>query len=108
MRMSESPEKPPPGTMPPGSDQKIMHSTLTIGDSIVMATDGRVSGKPKFDGISLSLTAKDDAEAKKLFNNLAEGGQVTLPINKTFFASSFGMLNDKFGVSWMVIAGSMP
>lgn len=105
MRNKESPDKPPPGMLPPGSEQKIMHSALTIGDSVVMATDGRVSGKPKFDGISLSLTAKDDAEAKKLFNNLAEGGQVTMPLNKTFFASSFGMLNDKFGVSWMVIAG---
>lgn len=108
MRNKESPHEPPPGMLPPNSGDKIMHSAMTIGDSVVMATDGRVSGKPKFDGISLSLTAKDDAEAKKLFNNLAEGGQVTMPLNKTFFASSFGMLNDKFGVSWMVIAGSMP
>lgn len=108
MRNKESPDKPPPGMLPPGSEQKIMHSALTIGESVVMMTDGRVSGKPKFDGISLSLTAKDNAEAKKLFNNLAEGGQVTMPLNKTFFASSFGMVNDKFGVSWMVIAGSMP
>jgi PhnB protein len=105
MRNSESPDKPPPGMIPPGSEQKIMHCAMTIGDSVVMATDGMVSGKPKFDGISLSLTAKDDAEAKKLFTNLADGGKVTLPLNKTFFASSFGMLNDKFGVNWMVIAG---
>ncbi len=103
MRNSESPDKPPPGMIPPGSEQKIMHSALTIGESVVMVTDGMVSGKPKFDGISLSLTAKDDAEAKKLFNNLADGGQVSLPLNKTFFASSFGMVADKFGVGWMVI-----
>jgi len=108
MRHGESPDKPPPGMIPPGSEQKIMHSALTIGDSVVMATDGRVSGKPKFDGITLSLTAKDDAEAKTLFTNLAEGGEITMPLNKTFFASSFGMLKDRFGVSWMVIAGSMP
>ncbi len=105
MRNGESPDKPPPGMIPPGSEQKILHSAMTIGDSVIMATDGMVSGKPKFDGISLSLTAKDDAEAKKLFNNLADGGQMTMPLNKTFFASSFGMVADKFGVNWMVIAG---
>lgn len=105
MRNKESPEAPPPGMLPPNSGDKIMHSSMTIGDSVVMATDGRVSGKPKFDGISLSLTARDDAEAKKLFNNLAKGGQVSLPLSKTFFASSFGMVADKFGVHWMVMAG---
>jgi PhnB protein len=106
MRNKESPEAPPPGMLPPNSGDKIMHSSMTIGDSVVMATDGMVSGKPKFDGISLSLTAKDDAEAKKYFNNLADGGEVSMPLNKTFFASSFGMLKDKFGVHWMVIGGS--
>ena len=77
---------------------------MTIGDSVVMATDGYCTGKPKFEGISLSLTAKDDAEAKRLFDNLADGGEVTMPLDKTFFASSFGMVKDRFGVSWMVIA----
>ena len=105
MRNSESPDKPPPGMVQPGSEQKILHSAMTIGDSVVMATDGYCSGKPKFEGISLSLTAKDDAEAKRLFEKLAEGGEVTLPLNKTFFASSFGMLKDRFGVSWMVVTG---
>ena len=103
MRNKESPEQHP--GMPPNSGDKIMHSSMTIGDSVVMATDGMMSGKPNFAGISLSLTAKDDAEAKKLFNNLADGGKVTLPLNKTFFASSFGMVADKFGVHWMVMAG---
>ena len=105
MRNSESPDKPPPGMLPPGAEQKIMHSALTIGDSVVMITDGSNSGDPKFNGISLSITAKDDAEAKKTFNNLADGGQVTLPLTKTFFASSFGMVADKFGVRWKVSAG---
>ena len=68
-----------------------------------MATDGYCSGKSKFDGISLALTAKDDAEAKRFFDKLAEGGEVTMPLNKTFFASSFGMLKDRFGVPWMVV-----
>ena len=103
MRNKESPEQHP--GMPPNSGDKIMHSSMTIGDSVVMATDGMMSGKPNFAGISLSLTAKDDAEAKKLFNNLANGGEVSMPLNKTFFASSFGMLKDKFGVHWMVMAG---
>jgi PhnB protein len=105
MRFSEAPDKPPPGMMPPGSEQKVMHSSMTIGDSLVMATDGYCSGKPNFEGISLSLSAKDDSEAKRLFEKLADGGAVTMPLGKTFFASSFGMVKDRFGVSWMVVAG---
>jgi PhnB protein len=108
MRNKESPEAPPPGMLPPNSGEKIMHSALTIGDSVVMATDGMVSGKPKFEGVSLTISADSDSDAKKYFNNLAEGGEVTMPLNKTFFASSFGMLRDKFGVHWMVIGGSTP
>jgi PhnB protein len=105
MRNKESPEAAPPGVLPPNSGDKIMHSALTIGDSVVMATDGSVSGKPNFAGISLSLNVDSDSEAKKMFNNLADGGSVTLPLSETFFASSFGMVADKFGVHWMVIAG---
>jgi PhnB protein len=108
MRNKESPEAPPPGMLPPNSGEKIMHSALKIGDSIVMATDGMVSGKPKFDGVSLTINADSDSDAKKYFDNLAQGGEVTMPLNKTFFASSFGMLKDKFGVHWMVLAGSTP
>lgn len=107
MRNKEAAEQPPPGMMPPNSGDKIMHSSLTIGDSVVMATDGMITGKPNFDGISLALTADSDDHAKKLFDALAEGGQVTMPLNKTFFASSFGMLKDKFGVHWMVVTGAM-
>lgn len=106
MRNKESPEQPP--MMPPDSGDKIMHCSMTIGDSVVMATDGMISGKPNFNGISLTISADNDADAKKYFNNLAAGGEVTMPLNKTFFASSFGMLKDKFGVHWMVIAGSTP
>ena len=108
MRNKESPEPPPPGMMPPNSGDKIMHSALTIGDSVVMVTDGMISGKPSFNGISLTITADSDADAKKYFGNLSQGGEATMPLNKTFFASSFGMLKDKFGVHWMVIAGSTP
>ncbi len=88
---------------PPGAEDKIMHSAFRVGDTTLMASDGRCMGKAKFDGISLSLTARDDAEAQKLFNALAENGQVQMPLAKAFFASSFGMLADRFGVNWMVV-----
>ncbi len=103
MRFKDSPEPPPPGVMPPGSENKVMHATLNIRGATIMASDGNCGGKPSFSGISLSLGAKDDADAKRLFDALAEGGQVQMPLGKTFFASSFGMLADRFGVGWMII-----
>jgi len=89
------------GPMP--SADKIMHSSFKVGDSVVMATDGMTSGKPDFKGISLALLTKDDAEAKRMFDALSEGGAVMQPLTKTFFASSFGMVADKFGVCWMIV-----
>lgn len=89
------------GPMPPAD--KIMHSSLRIGDSVVMATDGMTSGKTEFKGMSLTLSVKDDAEAQAKFKALGDGGAVLQPLSKTFFASSFGMVADKFGVTWMVI-----
>src|SRR5580700_12126994 len=87
MRYKESPEKPPPGMVPPGSENKIMYSNLTIGESNVMAADHCGQGaKPKFDGFALSLAAANEAEAKKFFNGLADGGQVQMPLTKTFFS----------------------
>lgn len=90
----------------PGNEEKIMHSEFTIGDSLLMATDGYNKGQPKFDGVSLSISTASDAETKKVFDALADGGKALMPLAKTFFASSFGMLTDKFGVSWMVITNS--
>ena len=104
MRFGESPEKPPPGSMPPGSDNKVMHASFHVGDTQIMASDGHCGGKPAFQGFGLSIDAKSDAEADKLFNALSKGGQVQQPLTKTFFASKFGMVADKFGVMWMVIA----
>ena len=78
-----------------------------IGDTMVMASDGRCTGEPSFQGFSLSLDATDDAHAKRLFDALSEGGQVQQPLTKTFFATSFGMVADRFGVSWMVIKPAM-
>lgn len=104
MRFKDSPETPQPGMVPPGSENKVMHSSLKIGDTVVMASDGHCQGKPNFQGFSLSLSAKNDAEAEKLFKALGEGGKLTMPMSKTFFASKFGMLADRFGVNWMVIS----
>jgi len=104
MRFSENPDKPPQGSMPPGSDNKVMHASFHVGDAHIMASDGHCAGKPSFQGFGLSLNAKDDAEAEKLFTALSPGGQVQQPLTKTFFASKFGMVADKFGVLWMVIA----
>jgi PhnB protein len=100
MRFKESPE---PAQVPPGADNKVMHAALRIGETTVMASDGNCQGKPSFHGISLSLTAPDVARADKLFAALADGGQVQMPLSKTFFAPRFGMVADRFGVSWMII-----
>ena len=103
MRMKDSPEPPQPGMCPPGSEDKVMHASFQIGDTTVMASDGRCSGQPVFQGFSLSLTARDEAECERLFAALGEGGQVQMPLSKTFFSPRFGMVADRFGVSWMVI-----
>ena len=103
MRFKDSPEPPPPGMVPPGSENKIMHASLRIGDSTVMATDGGCQGNTGFQGFSLSLTVASEAEADRRFNALAAGGQVQMPLTKTFFSPRFGMAADRFGVSWMVI-----
>jgi PhnB protein len=103
MRIKDSPEPQKPGVWPPGSENKVMHMSFRIGETTVMASDGRCSGKPSFQGFSLSVAAPDDAEAERRFAALADGGQVQMPLTKTFFSSRFGMVADRFGVSWMII-----
>jgi PhnB protein len=103
MRFKDAPDKPPPGMIPAGYDDKVMHSCLRIGDTAVMASDGCSQDKTSFQGFSLSITAGDEAQAERLFNALGDGGQVTMPLGKTFFAKRFGMVTDRFGVGWMVI-----
>jgi PhnB protein len=103
LRFKDSPDTPPPGMVPPGSENKVMHSCLRIGDARVMVSDGRCLGKPNFQGFSLSLTVPNAAEADRVFAALGDGGQVQMPLNKTFFSPRFGMVGDRFGVSWMVI-----
>ena len=99
MRFKDSPD---PGMCPAGAQDKVMHASLRIGDSTVLASDGRCEGRPSFEGFALSLTVPDDAAAERLFAALGDGGQVQMPLAKTFFASRFGMVADRVGVSWMV------
>lgn len=101
MRFSDAPKE---ANCSPSSMNKVMHAALSIGDSKLMLTDGDNKGAPKFAGVSLTITANDEAHAKTLFAAISEGGQIQMPLEKTFFAKSFGMAADKFGVSWMVIA----
>jgi PhnB protein len=91
MRFKENPETPPPGMVPPGSDEKVMHCSFRIDDTVLMASDGNCAGRPNFSGFSLSLPAKDKADAERKFKALGDGGQVQMPLEETF------------GVSWMVM-----
>ncbi len=104
MRFRESPDPPPPGMMPPGTEEKVMHAEIRIGETVVMLSDGRCTGQPQFQGMALALSVKDAAEAQRLFASLSDGGQVQMPMTKTFFSPAFGMVADLFGVSWMVMA----
>jgi PhnB protein len=103
LRFKDSPEPPPPGCVPPGAENKVMHAQFAIGKTVIMASDARCSGKPSFQGFNLSLTVPTEADADRAFNALAEGGQVQMPLAKTFFSARFGMVADRFGVSWMVL-----
>ena len=102
MRFKDSPEPPPPGCEPPDKN-KVMHAQFRIGGTIIMASDGRCSGKPNFEGFALSFSAPTEAETEKAFNALANGGKIEQPLAKTFFSAKFGMVVDKFGVFWMVL-----
>ena len=102
MRMNESPEPPQPGTLPPGFEQKIMHATLRIGETIVMMSDGNSNMQPSFQGFSLSIAAPDAAQVDRLYNALCQGGKVHMPLGKTFWSPCFGMVADRFGVGWMI------
>ena len=102
LRFKEAPDQ---SKMAPGNGDKIMHAALNIGDGVILASDGMCTGQQAFEGFSLSFTVKDEAEANRRFNALADGGQVQMPLGKTFFSPRFGMVADRFGVSWMVLVG---
>jgi PhnB protein len=102
MRFKESPEPPPPGMVPPGFENKIMHASFRVGGTTLMASDGCSAEKASFEGFSLSLSVATEAEADRAFAALAEGGKITMPLSKTFWSPRFGMLEDRFGVGWMI------
>jgi len=103
MRFKDAPDQ---SMISPGSENKVMHANLRVGDTDLLMSDGRCAGSANFQGFSLAVSAKTDAEAGRMFSALAEGGQVRMPLAKPFFSSSFGMLADKFGVGWMVLVAS--
>jgi PhnB protein len=106
VRFKDNPEQPgdqPAGPRPPDGE-KIMHASFKVGESLINASDGECLGKADFRGFSLVINAKDDAEARRCFDALTDGGKATMPLTKTFFASAFGMLQDRFGVQWMVMS----
>ena len=105
IRFKDSPD---PGMCPAGAGDKVMHASFRVGDTTVMASDGRCEGRPSFQGFSLSLTVPDEAEAERLFALLADSGQVQMPLTKTFFSPRFGMVADRFGVSWMIYVAPPP
>jgi PhnB protein len=107
LRYKESPEAPPPGCAPADSN-KVMHAQFQIGEAVIMASDGRATGKPHFEGFALSLSLSTPAEVDQAFGALADGGKVEMPLAKTFFSARFGMVADKFGVFWMVLVTPTP
>lgn len=99
-RFKESPE-PVPG-LPDCFDDKIMHASMKLGESTWMASDGQCEGNPGFEGFSLSITVPNESEADRLFTALSKDGLVVMPLEKTFWTAKFGVVQDPFGVSWMV------
>jgi PhnB protein len=101
LRYKDSPV--PAEHTPPGAENKVLHMSMKIGDSIVLGSDGHCSGAPGFQGFALTYTAKDEADADRVFDALSDCGAVRMPLGKTFFSPRFGMAADRFGVAWMVI-----
>jgi PhnB protein len=95
-------DAPPPHQCQPGTENKVMHANLRVGESTVLVSDGHCEGKMNFQGFGISLTVATEAEADRMFANLSAGGEVRMPLDKTFFSARFGMCVDHFGVLWMV------
>jgi PhnB protein len=104
MRFKDNPEPPKDGCAPPANAaDKVMHTCFRVGDAAIMASDGRCEGKPNFQGFSLAYTVPNEADADRAFGALSDGGQVQMPLTKTFFSPRFGMVTDRFGVTWMIL-----
>ncbi|TDU70649.1 PhnB protein [Prosthecobacter fusiformis] len=107
MRFNESPEPTPPEMLAPGFENKVMHASFLVGSSQIMASDG-CGEADAFGGFSLSLNLANETEAASNFAALSEGGEVTMPLGKTFWSPCFGMLKDKFGIGWMINVAPTP
>jgi PhnB protein len=103
MRNHESPEPHAPGALPAGAERKVLHAAFQVGDTTILASDGMCSGAPSFQGVSLALEVENAAAAERRFAALADGGTVRQPLITTFFSSKFGVVSDRFGVSWMIV-----
>ncbi len=103
MRYKDMPGTPQPGMVPPGTEEKVMHSSFQVGNTTLLASDCHCQGKATIQGISLALEVANDDEAERRFAALSVGGQVQMPLTKTFFSSKFGTVTDRFGVTWMLI-----
>src|SRR5262245_4445493 len=104
VRFKDIPGPQPPGSVPPGAEHKVLHVSFRIGDSTVLASDGNCNGPASFQGIQLALQVPDMATGERLFAALSDGGQVQMPLTKTFWSPGFGMVVDRFGLTWMVNA----
>ena len=107
MRFSDSPDPVPAGMLQAGFERKVMHAEFHVGDAHILASDG-CDDRSTFSGFSLALTVPTEADADRAFNALAEGGQVTMPLGRTFWSPRYGMLTDRFGVAWMVMVPGAP
>ena len=108
MRFDQSPDPIPAGMLAPGFESKVMHCDFTVGDTLVLASDGCAEGDGGFHGFSLALTVPDEAAAHRAFDALAAGGNVGMPLTKTFWSPCYGMVKDRFGLQWMVMVPGEP
>lgn len=106
--LSRFKDAPEPGMAEPGMENKVMHASFRIGETTLMASDGRGGGQPRFEGFSLSIVVPDEQKAESIFKALADEGKITMPLEKTFWAPKFGMLEDRFSVGWMVSVAHKP
>ena len=102
LRFRDAPDPVPPGVLPPGFESKIMHGSFRLGDTTLMVSDGTRDSSPGFHGFSLAIMVPTPAEAERAFKALSDGGQVGMPLGKTFWSPCFGSVTDRFGVSWMI------
>jgi PhnB protein len=96
-------EMPNSENAPPGPKDAIVHASMNLGGTRIMGSDVPADRFQPMRSVYLSLSLDSDAEAERIYKLLADGGEVFMPMQDTFFATRFGMLRDRFGTSWMII-----